>query len=586
MRRKGWRGICAAAAIALAAMFSLTGGVSAQAAGETKVVVLDPGHGGGETGAWGTHGGVTYKEEIINWKISNYTKAALEKYANIDVYLTRTSQSQYMTLANRVDRAAALGADLLVSQHINSSESASPHGASVMISKGTWRPEIARKERAFGSLVMQELGALGIYQRFPETGGMEYRLSENGSTYPNGGARDYYGIVARSVEANLPGVIIEHAFISNYSDVMNFLSTDAKLKKLGEADARAIARYLELNFKADGWVQENGSWYYYSNGVKKTGWIQDGGNWYYCNSDGVRQTGWLKSGGKWYYLDPDSGRRLENELLQRAGKIYYLTADGSRKKGFQWVGGYLYYFKPEDGDAHRGWLKSINGNWRYMGTQTGRMQRSVLFKNQGKYYYLGKDGIMVHDSWAVLNGKKYYFTSSGAAATGWFRVGGKLYGASSTGVVRTNQLYTSPSSGKVCYLNGNGNRVTGWKKVDGKWYYFQSGSGIAQSGWVKSGGKWYYLDKKTYVMKTSAWITDKGKKYYVDEDGVMLTGLKKIGSSWYYFNSDGSRASSWKKLNGNWYYFRPSTGAMVRSYEGKIGNKVYKFASNGVCLNP
>ena len=86
-------------------------------------------------------------------------------------------------------------------------------------------------------------------------------------------------------------------------------------------------------------------------------------------------------------------------------------------------------------------------------------------------------------------------------------------------------------------------------------------------------------------MKTNSWITSGKKKYYVDEDGVMLTGLEKISGNWYYFRSDGSRASSWVKLNGNWYYFRPSTGVMLRNCNGKIGNKVYRFASNGVCLN-
>lgn len=584
MRGKKWVLALAAGLFTAAAVLGTGKSVTVQAA--SHVVVLDPGHGGGETGAWGTHGGVTYKEEIINWKISNYTKQALEKYSDIKVYLTRTSQSQYMTLGQRVDRAVSLGAELLVSQHINSATSSSARGCSVMISKGTYRPQIAQRERAFGKLVMEELGALGIYRRFPETGGMEYRMSENGSTYPNGALRDYYGIVARSVEANLPGVIIEHAFISNYNDVMQFLSTDAKLKKIGEADARAIARYLDLNFKNDGWTKENGKWYYYRDGKKLTGWIQDGGDWYYCSSSGVRQTGWLLTGGKWYYLDPDSGRMLENELLKLGGKIYYLTADGSRKKGFQWVGGYCYYFKKEDGDAHRGWLKSINGNWRYMGTKTGRMQRNVLFKNNGKWYYLGKDGIMDHSRWLTLKGKRYYLTSSGSAATGLFYVRDKAYIANSKGEVAVNQLYRSSSTGKVSYLTSDGSRALGWKKVGNDWYYFDTKNGIAKSGWIKSSGKWYYLDPKTYKMKKNAWITSGGKKYYVDGDGVMLTGLKKIKNNWYYFNSDGSRARSWVKLAGKWYYFRPSTGVMVRNYTGKIGNKVYKFASNGVCLNP
>ena len=73
---------------------------------------------------------------------------------------------------------------------------------------------------------------------------MEYRLSSDGSVYPNGARRDYYAIVAQSVQQDLPGVIIEHAFVSSPSDAYNFFRTNSQLKKLGQADARAIVRYF------------------------------------------------------------------------------------------------------------------------------------------------------------------------------------------------------------------------------------------------------------------------------------------------------------------------------------------------------
>ena len=158
------------------------------------------------------------------------------------------------------------------------------YGASVMISKGTYRPKLAVQEKLFGSYVVEELKKLGLRIRFPETKGMEYRMSESGSKYPNGKPRDYYGIVAQSVEANIPGVIIEHAFISNRSDVTRFLSSNAKLKKIGQADANAIVRYCkQLPDKVitetptptptpvpsepeKFWKEKNGDYYYYIKG--------------------------------------------------------------------------------------------------------------------------------------------------------------------------------------------------------------------------------------------------------------------------------------------------------------------------------
>ena len=45
-----------------------------------------------------------------------------------------------------------------------------------------------------------------------------------------------------------------------------------------------------------GWVQQNGKWYYYVNGIPQTGWIQDGVNWYSLDSTGA-WTGLLWYGG-------------------------------------------------------------------------------------------------------------------------------------------------------------------------------------------------------------------------------------------------------------------------------------------------
>lgn len=217
-------------------------GVTAQAAernGESEkyVVVLDPGHGGAEGGAIAIHNGKTYREEEINWKIANYTMQALSASPNIEVHLTK-KKNQTLGLTERVKIAKNYGADLLVSQHIDDADSSAARGASVLLSRGTYRPALAAKEKIFANYVLEELNKLGLSRR-----GLVYRMSENGSKYPNGKARDYYGIVAQSVEQNIPGVIVEHAFVSSPYDAVNFLSTNAKLKKIGEADAKAIIRY-------------------------------------------------------------------------------------------------------------------------------------------------------------------------------------------------------------------------------------------------------------------------------------------------------------------------------------------------------
>ena len=89
--------------------------------------------------------------------------------------------------------------------------------------------------------ILAELEDLGI-----ENQGILLRTSENNSRYENGSLSDYYSIVKNSLLSEIPGIIVEHAFIDDPEDYQKFLSSDEKLKQLGEADAKAVAKYYRL----------------------------------------------------------------------------------------------------------------------------------------------------------------------------------------------------------------------------------------------------------------------------------------------------------------------------------------------------
>lgn len=82
--------------------------------GKSKVkVVIDPGHGGYDTGA--SHGG--FEEKSITLIISNLLKKYLED-ANIKVFLTRDDDS-FLSLAERVDITNSIRPDVFISVHAN-----------------------------------------------------------------------------------------------------------------------------------------------------------------------------------------------------------------------------------------------------------------------------------------------------------------------------------------------------------------------------------------------------------------------------------------------------------------------------------
>lgn len=429
-KKKKW--MAAALCLAMLVMAAVPSTVKAatEKFTEKKVVVLDPGHGGYDSGAVEVHNGQQYVEAEINWKIANYTMQELQKYPNIEVHLTRNNQNQFVGLVDRVLIAKNYQADLLVSQHINSADTPYARGASVLISSGTYRPYLAEKEKLFGSYVMNELGKLGISKRLADTGGMEYRLSENGSVYPNGARRDYYAIVAQSVQQDLPGVIIEHAFVSSPSDAYNYFRTESQLKMLGQADANAIVKYF--------------------NKIKSIEQKKD-------TSDTVASNetnGWKKSGSNMcYYIN---GTKQTNRLLHLKNGTYYVDKNGNKAYGWKTINGNRYYFdKKNDGKASVGWLTRPTGVFCFNSNGI-RYKNTQLFSSTGKIYIIGSDGKRC-SGWTNYRGERYYINNKGYAHTGWLRRGGKwYYFDKKTGAMYRNCSVKLEAGGKTYKFNKRG----------------------------------------------------------------------------------------------------------------------------------
>ena len=395
------------------------------------VVALDPGHDSSHAGA--SANGV--REEVLTLKITQYCKAELENYAGVSVYMTRTSAacphpggSSAKDIEQRVADAAKAGASIYVSIHLNSSKSSSAKGAEVIYPNLSWKPQVGADGKRLAKLIEDELVGIGLERR-----AIYSKNTTIGETYEDGSISDYFTVQISAKEHGIPGIIVEHAFVTNSSDVNNYLNNEAGLKKLGVADATGIAKYFGL--EKEGWQKDSKGWWYQSgSGYLKNQWALINGNWYYFDSDGYMRTDWQKIKGSWYYLGDAN--------------------DGAMKTGWEYINGFWYNFgKAGDGSMKTGWYKP-NENWYYLGgSEDGRMQT---------------DWKKIDNSWYYLGG-----TDDGYMRTGWQKLGDVWY-----------------------YLGdrNDGSMKTGWYVIDGKKYYFDQSSGIMQTGWKQIEGAWYYFD--------------------------------------------------------------------------------------------
>ena len=210
------------------------------------IIELDPGHGGNDSGAVGETNDQP-QEKDINLKIAKYIKQELSKNSNIKVYLTRTGDTK-PELGERVPKAVQDKADLFVSLHNNAKGEIVDydHGCTVLVPTGNYNKEVSQQAQLLGCYFLKYLEQTGV-----ENQGLLMRTSEKNEKYPNGKIRDYYRVIHNSIEKGIPGVIVEHSFVDNDNDVKQFLKDDSKIKKLAQADAKAIRDYCLGTVKAE-----------------------------------------------------------------------------------------------------------------------------------------------------------------------------------------------------------------------------------------------------------------------------------------------------------------------------------------------
>jgi N-acetylmuramoyl-L-alanine amidase len=209
------------------------------------VVVLDPGHGGSQDGALATWGGVSYVEKDLNLAIALACKARLEQYAGVKVYLTR-SKDKTVGLEARVNYAKKKKADLFVSLHNNyksATETDNTNGVRVYYPNSHYKKAIGAAGKKAAQAIQDSLAALGLKDR-----GIKTRTSTS-RKYKDGSRTDYYSVIRNAKLVGIPGLIVEHAYLSNEKDCTTYLSSEDSLKQLGEADADGIAAYFGLVMK-------------------------------------------------------------------------------------------------------------------------------------------------------------------------------------------------------------------------------------------------------------------------------------------------------------------------------------------------
>ena len=515
------------------------------------VVALDPGHGGRDGGAQGHE----LSEKNLTLKIAQYCKAELERYSGVRVVMTRSDDS-YVGLSERVRYAVSQGADIFVSIHINSATASSAHGAEVIIpNDGSYYYEDVHIEgKQLAEKILAQITDLGIAERR-----IYWIDATDGETYPDGSLADYFTVIEESHRAGIPGIIVEHAFISNYNDA-SFLGNEYNLRALGVADARGIA--LQYGLGMGEWVLgEDGRWRWYEGSIMVTNaWRTIGGDTLWFGQDGVAVRGWFEIEAKKYYFDPNSAA-LCRGWLDLDGARYRLDRDD----GHLWTGWYTvdgaYHYSGPDGAMLRGWLDLDGARYR-LDRDDGHLWTGD-FTVDGSWFHADPSGSVVSGWVAGSDGSLFFYdpAKGGALAIGWFEADGRRY-------------YAGPG-GALC---------RGWLDLDGARYRLDRDDGHLWTGWYTVDGAYHYSGPDGAMLR--GWLDLDGARYRLDrDDGHLWTGDFTVDGSWFHADPSGSVVSGWVAgSDGSLFFYDPAKGgALAIGWFEADGRRYYAGPGGALC---
>ena len=417
-----------------------------------------------------------------------------------------------------------------------------------------------------------EINSKKHYFYFDEKGSSQKGLF----TIPNSNSTRYF---------NGDGTIVRNDFVT-VDNQLYFLMNDgivckSNWRNIGTLDLKGDSFYIHCNEK--GVVQQglvsitrDGSTHlYYMDIHAEKGFrsgIQEINGFYYgfSSSSGKALKGIKLVDDELYYFQEDY-TSFCNGWITMEGKNYYFREDG---RGFSQqvvtLEDRVYYFM-ETGFVATGYLNTtINGQKHYFYFDENGVSQSGLIQVPNTTYerFFNGDGSVLTSQFYEMDGKLYFFTSSGILYKGnWRNIGTLDFNSDSfyihcdeNGIVQQGPMYITIDDGTAYYymdIHAKKGYRTGIQEINGQYYGFSTSSGKALKGVKVLEDEIYYF-QNDYTVYRGGWITMGGKHYYFREDGRgFYDCVVELNDNPYYFTSSGYVATGYKNItvDGQKYYY-------------------------------
>ncbi len=413
----------------------------------------------------------SYYESNMAWTLHNYLKAELLEYSGFAVGVTRTSQAKDLNVYNR--GTASKGYDLFLSLHSNAVSSKSTDYPLIITQRGNTGDKLAKN---LGKAIEDTMNTKQSYKVWQ-------RLNSDNRT-------EYYGVLRGSKAVGTKGMILEHSFHTNLA-AAKWLSSNANLKKMAEAEAKVIADYYGM--EKDG--SEGSSIDSGSSSSSNTSSGSSSVSKVVSSSQKVKVLVSSLNMRKSYSTSSRSmGKAKKNKTYQLKAK----TRDG--KWGQLKTNGYWIYLK-------NGYTKVVTGSSGSSSVKTVKSSQKVkvTYNNlkirkspstKGTVVGRAKKNTVYRLKAKTSNGRWGQLRTNGY----WIYLRGRTKAVSSSKVVKTSQrVRIKVSSLRMRKSYSTSSRTMG-KVRKNRIYRLKAKTSNGKWGQLKTNGYWIYL-KKGYTKK-------------------------------------------------------------------------------------
>ena len=222
-------------------------------------IAIDPGHGGEDPGAIGRRG--TYEKNVV-LAIARKLKSLVDAEPNMRAMLTR-DDDYFVPLADRVQKARRVQADLFISIHADAFREPNARGSSVFALSESGATSAAAKWLAQKENSADLIGGVDLDRRDPILARMLLDLSQTAQISDSlkvgrqvlDGIGTHNALHKATVEQagfavlkapDIPSILVETAFISNPDEELK-LRSDHHQQKFAGSIRDGVARYFAQN---------------------------------------------------------------------------------------------------------------------------------------------------------------------------------------------------------------------------------------------------------------------------------------------------------------------------------------------------